>query len=202
MHASFKILAGVAILSGFVVQAWQQAPAPKSQLPQFTKDGRLLRPSGYEEWVMVGASTGLSYAQPQTASVAGAAPGMFHNIYLQPWAYRFVMEHGVFPENAMFVMTFYEPSRKSNPARVGFYEGDRIPGFEVHLKRKDADSTGWGFYGFSSDTVSSSAKLPGSLACYSCHSKEAGFDNAFVQFYPALRGRLLAKADSLLPSAK
>jgi len=98
-------------------------------------------------------------------------------------------------------MTFYEPSRKSNPARAGFYEGQRISGFEVHLKRKDADSTGWGFYGFSTDTSATAAKLPGSLACYSCHRTEGAYDNAFVQFYPQLRERLLAKADSQMRSA-
>jgi hypothetical protein len=144
---------------------------------------------------MVGASTGLSYAEPQTAPVAGAAPGMFHNIYLQPWAYRYVMEHGSFPDGAMFVMALYEPSRKSRPAKVGFYEGDRVPGIEVHLKRAGVDSTGWGFYGFSSDTTSSSAKIPGAVACYSCHKAEAAFNHAFVQFYPAIRERLLGKGD-------
>ena len=35
----------------------------------------------------------------------------------------------------MFVLSFYEASRKATPARAGFYEGDRIPGIEVHLKR-------------------------------------------------------------------
>jgi hypothetical protein len=179
-----------------------QLPAPpKDQVAQFTSEGRLIRPKGYEEWVMVGASTGLSYAQPSRPPVAGAAPGMFHNIYLQQWAYRYAMKNGAFPEGAMFVMTFYEPSRKSKPARVGFYEGDRVPGLEVHLKRAGVDPTGWGFYGFSSDTTSSAAKLPGELACYSCHKAEAAFDQAFVQFYPALRGRLLAKTDSQLPGA-
>lgn len=150
---------------------------------------------------MVGASTGLSYAQSQNPPVAGAAPGMFHNVYLQPWAYRYAVERRTFPENAMFVLTFYEPSRKSNPARSGFYEGDRMSGFEVHLKRKGVDSTGWGFYGFGSDTTSSAVKLPGSAACYSCHKTEAAFDNAFVQFYPALRAPMLQKSDSALRSA-
>ena len=199
MHAIVKVAAGLAVVSALALQNPQAIPT--DQVPQFTKEGRLIRPAGYEEWVMVGASTGLSYAQSQNPPAAGTAPGMFHNVYLQPWAYRYVMQHRAFPENAMFVLTFYEPSRKSNPARAGFYEGQRVPGFEVHLKRKDVDSTGWGFYGFSSDTVSTSAKLPGSLACYSCHRSEAAFDNAFVQFYPALRERLLGKADSQMRSA-
>ena len=197
-----KVTIAIVSAAALSVLAFQVQNPPKDQVPQFTSEGRLKRPTGYEEWVMVGASTGLSYAQSQQAPAAGAAPGMFHNVYLQPWAYRYVMQHGAFPENAMFVLTFYEPSKKSNPARAGFYEGDRIPGFEVHLKRKDADSTGWGFYGFGSDTTSTSAKLPGSLACYSCHGSEAAFDNAFVQFYPALRTRLLGKSDKELRSAQ
>ncbi|HEV2672425.1 MAG TPA: cytochrome P460 family protein [Gemmatimonadales bacterium] len=194
-----KVAAAVSLVSTLAVQGAKQSP-PKDQVPQFTSTGRLIRPQGYMEWVMVGASTGLSYAQSQTPPVAGAAPGMFHNVYLQPWAYRYAIEHRAFPENAMFVLTFFEASKKSNPARAGFYEGDRMSGFEVHLKRKGVDPTGWGFYGFG-DTASSAAKQPGELACYSCHKTEAAFDNAFVQFYPALRETLLAKADSQLRSA-
>ena len=201
MHAIIKIAAGVAAASLLAFQARQSTP-PKDQLPQFTADGKLARPTGYQEWVMVGASTGLSYAQSQQAPAAGAAPGMFHNVYLQPWAYRYVIQNGKFPENAMFVLTFFEPSRKSNPARAGFYEGDRVQGFEVHLKRKDVDSSGWGFYGFGSDSSRPQAKQPTALACYACHRTEAAFDNAFVQFYPALRTRLLGKSDKELRSAQ
>ncbi|HWC74178.1 MAG TPA: cytochrome P460 family protein [Gemmatimonadales bacterium] len=201
MDAIMKVVAGVAIVSAIAFRASQPDNPPKDQLPQFTKDGRLMRPHGYQEWVLMGASTGLSYAQSQNPPAPGASPGMFHNVYLQPWAYRYTMEHGAFPENAMLVLTFFESSRKSTPARAGFYEGDRIPGFEVHLKRKNVDPTGWGFYGFG-DTASTSAKAPSDAACYTCHRTEAAFDNAFVQFYPMLREKLLAKADSQLRSAQ
>ena len=189
-----KVQAAGLIAAAVAVLAFQSSKPPKDQLPQFTSDGKLIRPTGYQEWVMVGASTGLSYAESQPTPVAGAAPGMFHNVYLQPWAYRYAMDHGAFPENAMFVLTFFEPSRKSTPARGGFYEGQRIAGFEVHLKRKDLDSTGWGFFGFGSDTSPPATRQPSALACYSCHKNEAAFDNAFVQFYPALRERLIAKS--------
>ncbi len=197
-----RTLAAISIvaLAAVGVLAFQSPKPPADQVARFTPEGRLIRPKGWETWVMVGASTGLSYAKPATPAVAGASPGMFHNVYLQPWAYRYVMEHGAFPEGAMLVLSFFESSRKSNPARAGFYEGERIPGMEVHLKKADVDSTGWGFYGFG-DTASSGAKQPGSLACYSCHKTEAAFDNAFVQFYPFLRARLLAKPDSQLRSA-
>jgi len=173
-----------------------------AQMPKFTSDGKLSYPTGWDTWVMVGSSTGLSYNKPQKEPVAGAAPGMFHNIYMQPWAYRSAKQNGVFPEGTMFVMSFYEASRKSNPARAGFYEGDQVPGIEVHLKKAGVDSSGWGFYGFGEDTTETATRVPSNAACYTCHRTEAAFDNAFVQFYPALRPRLLAKADSVLAGAK
>lgn len=164
------------------------AGPPEDQLPHFTTDGALLPPVGWEAWVMVGASTGLSYAEAPPPA-AGAAPGMFHNVYMQPWAYREFIKTGTFPEQTLFVLSFYEPSRKSTPARGGFYEGDRQAGYEVHLKKKGIDQTGWAFFGFAGGTVAGQ-KLPGTAPCYSCHAKEAAHDNVFTQFYPPLRERL------------
>jgi hypothetical protein len=162
---------------------------PQEQLPQLTKDGALKQPKEWEAWVMVGSSTGLSYATPGAAPVAGAAPGMFHNVYLQPWAYREFIKTGVFPEGTMFVLSFYEASRKSAPAKAGFYEGDRAPGIEVHLKQAGIDKTGWAFFAFG-DATSNGTKLPGTASCYSCHATEAAHDNVFTQFYPPIRERL------------
>lgn len=138
---------------------------------------------------MVGASTGLSYAVPGAAPAPGAAPGLFHNVYLQPWAYREFIKTGVFPEGAMFVLSFFEASQKASPARAGFYEGDRVPGIEIHLKQKGADKSGWAFYGFA-DTASVGSKLPPTASCYSCHATEAAYDHVFTQFYPSIRERL------------
>jgi hypothetical protein len=177
----------------------QTTNPPDEQLPHFTKDRSLNQPKDWETWVMVGSSTGLSYATPGAAPVAGAAPGMFHNVYMQPWAYREFTKTGVFPEGTMFVLSFYEASRKSAPAKAGFYEGDRVPGIEIHLKQKGIHQSGWAFFGFA-DTASVGAKLPGSASCYSCHAAEAAHDNVFTQFYPPIRERLaVASANSAAP---
>jgi hypothetical protein len=162
------------------------------QLPQLTERGSLKQPKEWETWVMVGSSTGLSYSTPGAAPAAGAAPGMFHNVYMQPWAYREFTRTGVFPEGTMFVLAFYEPSQKSAPARAGFYEGARAPGFEVHLKQAGTDKSGWAFFAFADDSTDGT-KLPSSASCYSCHATEAAHDNVFTQFYPPIRERL-AKA--------
>src|SRR5882724_6060727 len=162
-----------------VARSEQQDP-PADQLPRFAQRDQLLKPVGWEAWVMVGASTGLSYA---------AAPGMFHNVYVQPWAYREFVRTGAFPQRTMFVLSFYEASRKSTPARAGFYEGDRVPAIEVHLKQTGIDTTGWAFFGFG-DSAATAAMIPGAASCYSCHATEAAHDQVFTQFYPPLRERL------------
>lgn len=177
---------GVVLVSLVTGAAWRGSP-PDDERPHFTANGALLRPKGWESWVMVGSSIGLSYNAPAgQAQGAGQAPGMFHNVYLQPWAYRYAREHGAFPDEAMFVLAFYEASQKSAPAKAGFYEGDPM-GFEVHLKKSGVDSSGWGFYGFGDSATAEAAKVPSAAPCYSCHAREAAVDNAFVQFYPALR---------------
>lgn len=167
----------------------QTRDRPEDQLPYLLKDGSLRAPKDWQTWVMVGASTGLSYSAPGAAPVAGAAPGMFHNVYMQPWAYHEFIRTGAFPEGTMFVLSFYEASRKSAPALAGFYEGDRVPGIEVHLKQAGIDQTGWAFFAFG-DTGSTGTKLPSTATCYSCHAKEAAHDNVFTQFYPPIRERL------------
>ena len=161
---------------------------PPDQVPRFTPSGALVRPEGWETWVMVGASTGLSYNE-SARPPAGDSPGMFHNVYLQPWAYKRFLETRAFPEGAMFVLAFFEPSRKATPARAGFYEGEQLPGFEVHLKWKGTDTTGWGFYNFG-DSAETTAMIPGAASCYTCHAAEAAHDHVFTQFYPPLRARL------------
>ncbi len=182
-------LAGtIAVVAWRGVARSEQQDPPEDQPPRFAQHDQLVKPVGWEAWVMVGSSTGLSYAAAPPPA-AGAAPGMFHNVYVQPWAYREFVRTGAFPERTMFVLSFYEASRKSTPARAGFYEGDRVPAIEVHLKQTGIDKTGWAFFGFG-DSAATAAMIPGAASCYSCHATEAAHDQVFTQFYPPLRERL------------
>ena len=161
---------------------------PAGQLARFTADGRLVRPAGGVGWVLAGTSMGLTYTEPTSTPAPGEPPGIFLNVYVQPWAYERFMESGEFPEGTMFVLAMAEPVRKADPARGGFYMGE-ISMMEVHLKRAGVHESGWGFYGFGGEDAS--AKLiPSEANCYSCHRDEAAYDQAFVQFYPKIRERL------------
>lgn len=157
-------------------------------LPQFTADGRLRRPDGWESWVLAGTSMGLTYNEPARAPEPGDPPGSFLNVYIQPWAYERFMEEGAFPEGTMFILAGSEPVRKADPARGGFYQGP-IRLLEVHLKQAGLHESGWGFYGFGGGSEAAEM-IPGEAACYSCHAEDAAFDHAFVQFYPEIRERL------------
>lgn len=175
--------------AALALPAAPQEPIPAEQMPQFTADGELVKPQNWERWVMVGSSIGLSYSEPQRARGPEDAPGMFHNIYMQPAAYDYFMRNAEFAQGTMFAMSMYAASRNADPARGGFYEGDRVPVLEVHVKRAGIDSTGWGFFNFGGDATTA-AKVPGQAACYSCHATKAAFDHVFTQFYPPLRARL------------
>ena len=75
----------------------QAASALESMtVPTYNEKGDVLRPEGYRRWVFVGASLGLRYARD--GEPADDGPGSFHNVYIQPEAYTYFMEHDVFPE--------------------------------------------------------------------------------------------------------
>ncbi len=161
------------------------AQGQERDMPRFTSDGSLIRPEGWEEWVMVGASIGLTYSESGPAPVAGAGPGMFHTIFMQPWAYRHYQGTGEFAEKTMFILAMSQAAQTADPARGGFFEGERMLA-EIHLKQKGLHESGWGFYAFGGG-AESAPMIPGDAACYSCHAEETTLDNVFVQFYPPLR---------------
>ncbi|MGH7564820.1 MAG: cytochrome P460 family protein [Gemmatimonadota bacterium] len=156
--------------------------------PRFTPAGELMRPEGWEAWILAGTSMGLTYTESATVPGPGEPPGRFLNVYIQPWAYEHLMKTGAFPEGTMFVLAGADPVRKADPARGGFYQGE-LSLLEVHLKKEDLHESGWGFYGFGGGEETASL-IPGEAACYSCHRDEAAFDQVFVQFYPAMWERL------------
>lgn len=161
---------------------------PSHMLPQFTEEGALIRPEGWETWVLAGTSMGLTYNEPTSLPGPGEPPGRFLNVYMQPWAFERFRETGEFPQGTMFILAGAEPVSKADPARGGFYQGE-LSLLEVHLKKEGLHESGWGFYGFAGGRAETAPMIPGEAACYSCHRDEAALDHVFVQFYPPLRDR-------------
>jgi hypothetical protein len=151
--------------------------------PSYDDEGALKIPTGYREWVFVGASLGLSYSE----EVRREGPGRFHHVYIQPEAYRQYRDEGTFPEKTILVMENYGAGSKENPNLHGHFEDERV-GLEVALKDSDQFEDGWAYFNFtSSKGLRDTAKAFPKAACYDCHAEHAQDDNVFVQFYPILR---------------
>lgn len=179
--AAATTVAALATAAG-LVHAAQTGVAEMAQ-PQYNGDGALQRPTGYREWVFVGASLGLSYSE----ELRREGPGNFHHVYMQPEAYRHYRDEGTFPEKTMLVMENYNAGSKVNPNLHGHFEDERV-GLEVALKDSEQFEDGWAYFMFSTpDGLKESAKAFPKAACYDCHAEHAADDNVFVQFYPILR---------------
>src|SRR5689334_8763951 len=78
------------------------------------KDHTLRRPESYREWFFVGSSLGLSYAErPGPRPEAGQQT--FHNVYIDPVAYRAFARTGAFPEGTMMALEQATAAEKREP---------------------------------------------------------------------------------------
>ena len=158
--------------------------------PVFEGKNTLLRPVNFREWVFVGSSRGLSYAQNPPAQSQTPGGETYHNVYIKPEAYREFAKTGKFPEGTVLAMEIASADTKREPGLQGSYEKEFI-GLEVSVKDSGRFEGGWAYFNFSNGTGSSyKAKadpFPPSAGCVSCHKQNAETDNVFTQFYPVLR---------------
>lgn len=188
-------VAGLAVVAGIggtlLPRHRSSAPARHTTgdtVPRYVGDS-LIRPEGFERWVLAGASIGLGYSEPSGADAArgNVVGGMFHNVYIEPTAYEHYVRTGKFREKTMLAMTLYEPGQKVHPSKQGFFEGDFIA-VEVALKDSERYPGNWAYFNFGKGASGSRAQaMPRNAGCQACHAKNAADDNVFVQFYPTLR---------------
>src|SRR5438067_2248187 len=104
---SVKRIATILFLAALAITNVGAQQAPLTAAPAFEGKTTLLRPVNYREWVFVGSSRGLSYAQnppAQAQAPAGAMGEMYHNVYIKPEAYREFAKTGKFPEGTVLAM--------------------------------------------------------------------------------------------------
>jgi cytochrome c553 len=160
------------------------APAQQSSkdIPQFTSDGKLVRPEGYREWIFVTSGLGMTYgARPSTSEEQNPR---FDNVFVSRAAYDSFLEHGTWPDKTMFILEVRGSHSKGSINRGGHFQGD-VDGVEVEVKDSSRFKGNWAFFDFS-EGEASAAPLPAKAACYSCHARNGAVDNTFVQFYPTL----------------
>ena len=152
---------------------------------KFSKDGQLIRPAGWREWIFVG-----SPVTPNSLN-GGAAPfPEFHSVYIDPKSWKHWKKTGKFREGTMFAKELTLVGDTKATSGIGFFNGD-LHGFEIahkDSKRYSKESGGWAYYSFghkSEPYNDRTAAMP-TPACAACHTAAAADDMVFTQYYPIL----------------
>ncbi len=174
--AGFAFLTIVSVsLLGQIRHAQQTGPVV------FAGNNVLLLPNDYRQWVFVGSSLGLGYGENPSE--------MYHNVYINPAAYREYVRSGKFPDGTVMVLEMLSAETKQEPGLHGSYQKD-IMAVEASVKDSARFEGGWGFYDFtdaSGKLKPQTDALPSTAGCISCHREKAATDHVFTQFYPVLR---------------
>ena len=156
-----------------------QAPPPRASLSgaQYTKDGRLVRPENFREWIFLSSGYGMNY------SAQAGEHQMFTNVFVPQWAYHEFLNTGKWPDKTMFVVEERMSQSKGSINKTGQFQVDAM-GFGAEVKDSSlADK--WSYYNF--DGEDKSAQANPKSACFQCHEDHAAVEHSFVQFYPTLK---------------
>jgi len=148
--------------------------------PQFTADGKLVRPEGYRRWVFVSSGLGMSYSQKASDDMQ-----MFTNVFVNPASYDYFLVHGTWPDKTIFVLELYGSTSQGSINKHGNYQTGFM-GLDVEVKDEKRFADKWAYYGFNSNEKAASPNTPGKNDCWQCHDQNAAVEHSFVQFYPEL----------------
>ncbi|MDT8364595.1 MAG: cytochrome P460 family protein [Nitrosomonas sp.] len=149
----------------------------------FNKDGELLTPKGYREWIFVGAPV-----TPKDMNDGNPAFPEFHNVYIDPISYAHWKKSGTFRDGTIIVKELTSVGTKQSSSGNGYFQGEFL-GIAATVKdsKRYADRHNhWAYFGFES-YESKSAAAQAEESCNACHKETAAFDNVFIQHYPVLR---------------
>ncbi len=161
----------------------------------FTADNQAIQPTGYRQWVFVGSPL------TPNAMNGGEAPfPEYHNVYVEPTAFKHYAETGEWPEGTQIVKelaTIYQNDNdpdtgaSAEVSGLGYQQGE-FNGLELTVKdsKRFGDMPGgWAYFSFGHHAppyAEQAAAFPAE-SCNACHEANAGDDFVFTQFYPVLR---------------
>jgi hypothetical protein len=158
------------------------AMAATTTTPAYDKDGKMLPPTNYREWIYLTSGVDMSYFPK--------APGMedhssFDNVFVNPEAYRSFLETGTWLDKTVIVLEARTAQSKGSINQHGHFQAGGIIDMEVHVKDEKRFPGKWAFFSFDSADKNGTL-IPQAANCYSCHTAHAAVDTTFVQFYPTL----------------
>jgi hypothetical protein len=176
------ILVGILILTAVLLAlrpGTVAASRASADVPQFTADAKLVRPTDYRRWTYISSGFGMSYTQkPDDLQ-------MFTNVFVVPAAYDYYLANGKWPDKTMFVLEVYGSTSQGSINKHGSYQKD-LMGLDVEVKDEGRFADHWAYFNFEGGVKAAPAITPAQNACWKCHEQNAAVEHSFVQFYPEL----------------
>jgi len=178
-------LLGVLTVAG-ILQAVHAQNSP-SWGPQWTAQGELILPQDYHLWVFLG-----SPLTPHALNGGQAPFPEYHNVYVQPEAFKAYRETGVWPEGTIMLKELqltrpgtYPDGSSIEVSGRGFFPAARN-GIDISVKNSERfkDTDGWGFFNFGhhAPPYAKTAAAQPKQACAGCHMANAT-NMVFSKFY-------------------
>jgi hypothetical protein len=177
-------LVGIAALLEWLDGA-AAAPAEKTSLVEFTRDGKLKQPVGYRKWVYVG-----EVITPNDMNDGEAAFPEFHSVYMDPESFAHYEKTGKFRDGTVLIKELSSVGSKKASSGNGYFQGE-FTGLEASIKdskrfKDEPGNTAYFSFGHKYPLKAEASKNAAS-ACNQCHQDNAKTDWVFSQYYPALR---------------
>ena len=159
----------------------QPAQASPNSAPAYAKNGDMLPPANYREWIYLTSGIDMSYS----ASAMQMDHSAFDNVFVNPEAYRSFLATGTWPDKTVMVLEAREARSKGSINQRGHYQAVGVMDVEVHVKDESRFPGKWAFFSFDAPDKNGTL-IPEKAPCYSCHAQHGAVDTTFVQFYPTL----------------
>lgn len=160
----------------------REVKAAQATAPSYAKNGDMLPPSHYREWIYLTSGIDMSYS-PKAMDMGGMS--MFDNVFVNPEAYRSFLATGTWPDKTVMILEGREARSKGSINHSGHFQAVGVMDFEVHVKDEARFPGKWAFFSFDAPDKNGTL-IPQGAPCYTCHAEHAAVDTTFVQFYPTL----------------
>lgn len=158
--------------------------------PVWASDGKLIQPKNFREMVFIGAPL-----TPHGLNDGKAGFPEFHNVYVQPAAFKAYRATGKWPEGTMMVKELqlvddpvgeFPDGSRTLPSGRGYFPGP-VNGLDVAVKDSKlfSASNNWGYFNFnhSAPPYLAEAAVKTVEECAGCHIANAHEDMVYVDLY-------------------
>lgn len=161
--------------------------------PVWDSEGRLVQPKDFREMVFIGAPL-----TPHGLNDGKANFPEFHNVYVQPAAFKAYRATGKWPEGTMMIKELqlvdhpkgdFPDGSRILPSGRGYFPG-AVNGLDVSVKdsKRFAKSQNWGYFNFNhaAPPYLTAAPVKSVEECAGCHIANAHEDMVYIKLYKPL----------------